>query len=75
MKLMMIAGPILVAPPLSLEVRQVVGSGSCHNFNRCYDGSALFVSVKKKYNNRLHTNKNCRVVQNSTNSAHNIILI
>ena len=63
------------APPLSIEVRRVEVSGGCHQFYRCCRGRGLFLSVQQNNHNTLHTNPNCFLVQDSTKSAYDKILL
>ena len=65
----------LVAPPLALKVRKVAGSGGCHQLHRQFGGSGVFLSVGENINNMLHTNPNFKIVQDSTNSMYDIIVL
>ena len=74
-KVATVAGVILGAAPLALEVRQVTGSGGCHHFRRRCGGHLVSVSVQNNNNNGLHTNLNCKIVQYRTKSRHNMIVL
>ena len=70
-----LAGAVSGALPLDIEVRQAEGSGSCHQFHRCYRGSGVFVSVQQKNHNMMHKNQNCNIVQDITKSTYDTILL
>ena len=70
-----VAGAGLGVLPLALDVRLAAGRGSCHHFHWCCRGHGLFVSVQKKIHNTLHTNPNHNIVQDSTKSTYNIIVL
>ena len=70
-----VVGTVSGAPPLGLEVRRLEGSGGCHNFHQCCGGRGVFVSVQKNNNNTLDTKPNCKIVQDSTKSTHDIIVL
>ena len=60
---------------LALEMRQVAGSVGCHHFHRRSGGQYVFVLVEQYNNNTLHTNLKCKIVQDSTKSNYNTILL
>ena len=66
-------GTISGAPPLALEVQKMAVSSGCHHFHRQYGGYGVFVSVQQKQ--MLHTNPNCKIAQDITNSMYNLFLI
>ena len=63
------------APPLALDVRRVVGSGDCHHFHWRCGGCGVFVSVQQNNNNTLDTKPSCKIVQDSTKSTHDMIVL
>ena len=63
------------AAPLDLEVRRVVGSSCCHQFHWRSGGRRVFVSVQQNNNNALHTNPNCKIVQDITHSMYDMIVL
>ena len=65
----------LGALPLALDVWRLVGSGFCHRFFQCYGGHEVFVSVHQNNNKKLYTNTNCKIVNDHTNSTHDMITL
>ena len=68
-----VSGAGLGAPSLALGVQRVTGSDGGQEFHRCCGGRIFFVSVQKK--NMLHTNPNCKIVQDSTKSTYAIMVL
>ena len=63
------------APPLAIAVQRVAGIGGCHHFHWRCRGCGGIVSVQKNNHNILHTNMNCKILQDSKKSAYNIIVL
>ena len=75
MEVLEVAGTRSGAPKLTLEVLRAIRSGGCHHFHRCCRGCGVFVSVQQNNHNTLYTNPNCNILQDSTNSTNNIIVL
>ena len=68
-----LSGSVSVVTPLDLRFQWVSGSGVFHQFHWCCRGWRVFVLVQKNNNTMMHTNLNCKIVQESTKSTYNMI--
>ena len=62
-------------PPLAIDVWREAGSVGCHQFYRCCRGGRVFVSVQKNNYNTLHTTPNFNILNDSTKSTYNTIVL
>ena len=75
MEVPVLEGARLGVLTLDIDVRRAEQSGGCHQFHRCCRGRGVFVSVHQNNHNTLHKNPNYNIVQNSTKSTYDTILI
>ena len=63
------------APPLCLEGRKAVGSSGWYQLRQCCKEEDYFLAKQKNNINRLHTNRNYHIVQDSIKNMYDTIVL